>query len=224
MVLLVRHGRSGANASGTLAGRTPGVMLDEVGEQQVRQLAERLRGLAPARVVSSPLERCMQTAQALGDDVRVDDRLQECDYGTWTGHPLSDLRRSALWKVVQQHPSGATFPSGESMLDMQARAVQAVREHDAGVADADGPNAVWLAVSHGDVIKSVVADAVGMHFDHFQRLVVDPGSVTAISYAELRPFLLRLNDTGNDLRPLWPARRRRRRRPSSDAIVGGGAG
>jgi probable phosphomutase (TIGR03848 family) len=222
-VLLIRHGRTAANATGELAGRTPGVYLDETGEEQARRLAARLGGRRPARVVSSPLERCTQTASYLSDDVQVDHRLLECDYGTWTGQQLSALRRTALWKVVQEHPSGAVFPEGEAMRTMQSRAVDAIREHDALVAAADGANAVWVAVSHGDVIKAIVADAIGMHLDHFQRLTVNPASVTAVSYTERRPFLLRLNDTGDDLRALWPSRRRRRA-PSSDGVVGGGAG
>ncbi|NDL55987.1 MSMEG_4193 family putative phosphomutase [Phytoactinopolyspora mesophila] len=223
VVLLIRHGRTNANASGTLAGRAPGVPLDETGEEQIRQLSARLGGRIPARVVSSPLERCVQTAGFFSGDVRLDERLLECDYGQWTGARLNELRRTALWKVVQEHPSGAVFPDGEAMRAMQARAVEAIRDHDAQVASADGANATWIAVSHGDVIKSVVADALGMHLDHFQRLTVSPGSVTAISYTERRPFVLRLNDTGDDLRSLWSARRRRRA-PSSDGVVGGGAG
>ena len=121
-----------------------------------------------------------------------------------------------------------TFPGelGESMLAMQLRAVEAVREHDAAVAKAHGDGAVWVAVSHGDVIKSVLADALGMHLDAFQRIVVDPCSVSVIRYTPLRPFALRVNDTGGDLSGLVPPpRSRRRRRPaSSDAVVGGSTG
>jgi probable phosphomutase (TIGR03848 family) len=187
-------------------------------------LTERARGLRPARLVSSPLERCRQTAKAFGADPLIDPRLQECDYGDWTGRPLAELRRLKLWKVVQEHPSAATFPGGESLRAVQARAVEAVRDHDAQVAAEHGPHAVWVALSHGDVIKSIVADALGMHLDLFQRLVVDPGSVTAISYTERRPFLLRMNDAATELRSFSPGRRRRRRPPSGDAAVGGGAG
>jgi probable phosphomutase (TIGR03848 family) len=230
-VLLVRHGRTAANASGVLAGWTPGVHLDDAGREQAATLAQRLGRLGLQAVVSSPLERCRETAQALADgrdglDVDVDDRLGECRYGDWTGQDLKKLSKDRLWRVVQAHPSAVTFPGecGESMLGMQQRAVQAVREHDARVRESAGDDAVWVAVSHGDVIKSVVADALGLHLDQFQRIVVDPCSVTAIRYTELRPFLLRLNDTGGDLAALAPPKRRRRRRTSSDAVVGGGAG
>ncbi|MGH8824124.1 MAG: histidine phosphatase family protein [Jiangellaceae bacterium] len=227
-VLLVRHGRTGANSAAVLAGRSPGTHLDEVGREQARSLARRLAGVTLAAVVSSPLERCHETATALTGDrgrpaVEVDNRLTECDYGDWTGRRLATLAREKLWKVVQTHPSGATFPGGESLRAVQARAVEAVRSHDALAAAAAGPNAVWVAVSHGDVIKAVVADALGLHLDLFQRLVIDPGSVTIVQYTDLRPFVVGLNDTGGDLSRL---RRRVRsgRRPSSDAMVGGAAG
>lgn len=227
-VLLVRHGRTDANSAAVLAGRMPGVGLDQVGRAQARSLADRLAGVRLAAVVSSPLERCLETASVLTaargrPEVAVDDRLTECDYGEWTGRPLAVLARRKLWRVVQTHPSAATFPGGESLRSIQARAVEAVRSHDARVAADAGPNAVWVAVSHGDVIKAVVADALGLHLDLFQRLVVDAGSVTIVRYTDLRPFVVRLNDTGGDLSGL---RRRvgRRRRPSSDAMVGGTAG
>lgn len=232
-VLLVRHGRTAANASGLLAGWTPGVALDERGREQAQALAARLAPVPLAAVVTSPLERCVETGAALlGERTEpvpvVDERLGECRYGDWTGQEIKRLAKDPLWKVVQAHPSGATFPGaeGESMRAMQQRAVDAVRGHDAAVRERAGDGAVWVAVSHGDVIKAVVADALGLHLDQFQRIVVDPCSVTAVSYTETRPFVLRLNDTGGDLAPLVPPRPkgRRRRSRSSDATVGGGAG
>ncbi|MFP5335229.1 MAG: histidine phosphatase family protein [Actinomycetes bacterium] len=232
-VLLVRHGRTAANAGGTLAGRTPGVGLDDVGRAQVEAVARRLAPLPLVAVVTSPLERCVATAEAVaatGGTKRVprpgtvvDDRLAECDYGDWTGRPLKELAKDPLWPVVQAQPSAATFPGGESMRAMQQRAVEVVRETDARVAAEHGPDALWVAVSHGDVIKSVLADALGVHLDTFQRIVVDPCSVSIVRYTPLRPFVVRVNDSG-DLTALVPPPRRRRRAPSSDAAVGGGGG
>lgn len=225
-LLLVRHGRTGANASGVLSGRSAGVDLDEAGRQQARALGERVARLRLATVVSSPLERCVQTAAAVAtaaSPVELDDRLTECDYGTWTGRSLTDLRREKLWRVVQDHPSGAVFPAGEPLRAMQSRAVEAVRDHDSRVEAVAGPDAVWMAVTHGDVIKAIVADALGLHLDFFQRLVADPCSVNVIVYTRTRPFVARLNDTGGDLSMLRPKRRRRRAR-SGDAVVGGGGG
>lgn len=227
-VLLVRHGRTSANASGVLAGWTPDVHLDEVGRGQAAALAERLSAVPLAAAVSSPLPRCVETSDAVlaARDVprRTDERLAEARYGEWTGRPLRELARHTTWRVVQDHPSAAVFPGGEAMAAVSARAVEAVREHDRAVDDEHGDAAVWLAVSHGDVIKAVLADALGMHLDHFQRIVVDPCSVSVVRYTPLRPFVVRINDTAASLAALAPRRRRRRARRSSDADVGGGAG
>jgi probable phosphomutase (TIGR03848 family) len=157
-VLLVRHGRTTANASGVLAGRLPGVRLDEPGEQQVRSTAERLGAVPLAALVTSPQERCRQTAKAIrgsqdGPPRTVTERgLAECDYGEWQGRPLKELAKEKLWSTVQRHPSAAAFPGGESMVAMRHRAVEAVRRHDAAVEAEHGPSAVLVAVSHGDII------------------------------------------------------------------------
>ena len=229
-VLLVRHGRTAANAAGVLAGRSPGIGLDEKGQAQARALALRLAGLPLAAVVTSPLQRCLETVRevlaARGGSVlhQVDDRLTECEYGDWTGRSLKELARDPLWKVVQAHPSGVRFPSGESLRAVQARAVDAVRDHDTRVARVCGPDVPWIVVSHADVIKAVLADALGLHLDQFQRLVVDPCSVSVVRYTGVRPFVLRLNDTGGELADLRPPARRRRRSAPGDAAVGGGSG
>lgn len=233
-VVLVRHGRTTANSSGVLAGRTAGVRLDELGRQQAARAGERLANLRLAEVVTSPLERCRQTASAvlerqphLPSAVR-EKGLTEVDYGAWTGETLKSLAKQPLWKVVQGHPAGVRFPEGESMASMSARAIAAVRRWDAEVEDRHGPGAVWAAVSHGDVIKAVLADALGMHLDVFQRIVVDPASLSVIRYTPGRPFVAMMNTHDGDLGFLAPPqrgpRRRRRRQDTDDAAVGGGAG
>jgi probable phosphomutase (TIGR03848 family) len=225
-VILLRHGRTTANAGGVLAGWTPGVQLDETGTTQVQAVGERLAKVPLAAIVSSPLERCRQTADAVAVgrelEVQSDDRLGEARYGDWTGRTLKELVKEPLWKVVQQHPSAAIFPGpeGEGLAQTQARADAAVREWNAKL----GPDAVWLACSHGDVIKAILADALGLHLDQFQRIVVDPASVSVVTYTETRPFVVRVNDTGGDVSGLIPPPKRRRRKASSDAAVGGGAG
>jgi probable phosphomutase (TIGR03848 family) len=227
-VILLRHGRSTANSAGVLAGRTPGVALDEGGRAQAQALVERLAQLPLAAVISSPLQRCRETvaplAQARELEVTVDDRFVEVDYGQWTGRELSKLGKEPLWKVVQAHPSAAVFPGGEGLAALQARAVAAIREWDAKLAAEHGPQVLWLACTHGDVIKAVLADALGVHLDSFQRIVANPCSVSAVTYTETRPFVQRVNDCGDDLRSLVPPKRRRRRRPSSDATPGGSTG
>jgi probable phosphomutase (TIGR03848 family) len=225
-VLLVRHGLT-AMTGPVLAGWTAGLALDERGRAQADAVAARLAPLPLTAVVASPLDRCQQTAAAIaaGRDLEpaTDDRLGECRYGDWTGQEIKKLAKDPLWRAVQVHPSAVRFPGpqGEPLRETQARAVAAVRDWN----DRLGPDATWLACSHGDVIKAVVADALGMHLDLFQRIVVDPCSITVLRYTELRPFVLRLNDTGGSVESLLPPKgRRRRRRPSSDAAVGGGAG
>lgn len=228
-VLLVRHGRTAANGAGVLAGWTEGVSLDDTGRDQVRALAARLAPVPLAAVVSSPLQRCAETTDLLLEsrppvDRHMDERVGEVRYGDWSGQELKKLAKDPLWKVVQSHPSAMTFPGegGEAMRDMQVRAVEAVRDWNARL----GEDAVYVVVSHGDVIKAVLADALGLHLDQFQRIVVDPASVSIVTYTPLRPFVVRANDGGGDLSFLAPrkGRSRRRRRPSSEAAVGGGAG
>jgi probable phosphomutase (TIGR03848 family) len=226
-VLLVRHGRSTANTSGVLAGRTPGVGLDDKGREQAAAVGDRLAELPLAAIVSSPLQRCVETVAPLvaatGRRLTKEKRLAECDYGDWTGRSIKELMKEKVWPVVQTHPSSVAFPGGESMAGMAARAVSAIRDWDQRLSAQHGPAAVWVACSHGDLIKAVVADALGMHLDLFQRIVIDPGSVTAISYTEFRPFLLRVNDTGGDTAAYRPPTGRRRK-ARGDAVVGGGAG
>ncbi|WP_354643383.1 histidine phosphatase family protein [Kitasatospora camelliae] len=224
-LLLVRHGRSTANSEGVLAGWTPGVELDGTGRAQAAELPARLAGIPIAQVVSSPLERCRQTVEPLLAarpelaPPALDERIGECHYGEWTGRRLVELAEEPLWRTVQDHASAAAFPGGESLRELSHRTVTAVREWNDKVAVEHGPDAVWLAATHGDVVKAVVADALGLHLDHFQRISVEPCSVTAIRYTPQRPFVLRMGDTGS-LAALAP----RPRAASGDAVVGGETG
>ncbi|BBE21391.1 phosphoglycerate mutase [Arthrobacter sp. MN05-02] len=223
-VLLVRHGRTTANASGLLAGRADGVSLDDVGRDQAAVTGTRLAAVPVVGVVSSPLERCRQTAQFILDrqtgtpQAPIDADITECDYGQWQGRTLTDLATESLWPVVQSQPSAVTFPGGESMAAMQARSVAAIRRHDAAFEAEFGPGAVWVAVSHGDIIKSILADALGMHLDLFQRIHVGPASVSIVQYGTSRPTVLATNTDAGDLSWLSAGA------PSGDAPVGGGAG
>ncbi|WP_225845729.1 histidine phosphatase family protein [Streptomyces sp. HPF1205] len=230
-VILVRHGRSTANADGVLAGWSPGVALDDTGRAQATALAARLAALPLAAVVSSPLQRCRETVEPLlgtrpALPLHTDDRIGECHYGDWTGRKLSELAEEPLWTTVQRHPSGVVFPGpeGESMRAMQARAVDAVRDWNTRIEAEHGPDALYLMCSHGDIIKALAADALGLHLDLFQRIGTEPCSVTVIRYTPHRPFLLRLGDTG-DLTALMPSERPQG--PAGepdDAVVGGSTG
>ena len=228
-VILLRHGRTTSNAGGTLAGHQP-TELDDTGRLQAAAVGARLHGagIVPHLVVSSPLIRCRQTVAAALPHADVIDEpdLMECDYGDWSGQALKKLAKDPLWRVVQAHPSAVTFPGGESMAAMAERAVRAIRAVDARATAEAGDDALVLACSHGDVIKAIIADALGMHLDMFQRITVEPASLTVIRYTPLRPFVIRQNDIGGDLSGLRPPKRRRRRARavSSDAVVGGGVG
>jgi probable phosphomutase (TIGR03848 family) len=233
LVLIVRHGLTSSTGK-ALTGWLPGIALDDRGDAQAAALGERLAQVPLATIVSSPLERCVQTASAIavrqaGSDhaaapaVTIDHRVGECRYGDWTGQPLRKLARDPLWRVVQAHPSAVRFPGpdGESMLGMQQRAVAAVRDWNARL----GTGAVYLICSHGDVIKAILADALGMHLDMSQRIQVDPCSLSIVRYTTLRPFVLRMNDAAPDAAALAElAARKARRRVDADAAVGGGAG
>ncbi|HEX4833886.1 MAG TPA: histidine phosphatase family protein [Trebonia sp.] len=226
-VLLVRHGLT-ASTGQVLTGWTPGIGLDDRGRAQAKALAERLAKVPLAAVVSSPLDRCQQTAAEIaatrGAELVTEPRIGECHYGDWTGKQLTELAKDPLWPVVQAHPSAVRFPGegGEAMLDMQHRAVSAIRDFNARL----GPDATYVACSHGDVIKAIVADALGLHLDLCQRIAPDPCSLTVIRYTPLRPFLIRLNDVGGGVDDLLPRPKEEGKEAlsESDAAVGGGAG
>lgn len=221
-VILARHGRTAANATGVLAGRTPGIALDDVGTAQALAAAARLEGLSLAAAFTSPLDRCKETAKLLlngtGVRARVERGLNECDYGDWSGRPMKELVKEDLWKVIQAHPAGVQFPGGESMAQMSARSVAAVRGCDAQVAATHGDAAFWLAVAHGDVIKAVLADALGMHLDAFQRIVVDPGSLSVVRYTARRSYVLAMNTQEGTLKHLAAPQEK------PEEKLGGGAG
>jgi probable phosphomutase (TIGR03848 family) len=225
-VILLRHGRSTSNTAHVLAGRSEGVELDDKGREQATELVDRLAELPIRAVVCSPMLRCRQTIEpltdALGIEPVVDDTLAEVDYGEWTGRKIADLVSEPLWGVVQAHPSAAVFPGGEGLAQVQTRAVAAVRDHDARLAEQHGGDALWLACTHGDVIKAVVADALGLHLDGFQRVSADPASMSVIRYTRFRPFVLHVNHTGARLTSaLTAAPAADGEAPSDDAVVGG---
>lgn len=224
LVILLRHAHSTANDSGVLAGRTEGVHLSPLGKVQARKLSTRLGEIPLKSLRTSPLERCAETLHpwlrrsGLSDSnvnppLLVDQDLAEVDYGLWSGMKLRTLSRDPLWKTVQDRPSQVTFPQGESLLAMQKRALKSV---DAGLSRR-GKGHVLL-MSHGDVVKAIIASALGMHLDEFQRIVIDPASVSIVDYSGSRPRILLLNDSRSKLDSNIFAQRGKK------ALVGGGAG
>ncbi len=222
-VILLRHGRSTSNTAHTLAGRSEGVDLDDRGREQAQSVVTRIGDLPVKAIVRSPLLRCERTvaplAAALGVQPVVEDRIIEVDYGSWTGRTIGELVKEPLWKVVQQQPSAAVFPDGEGLAQVQARAVAAIREHDRRLAGEHDGDVLWVACTHGDVIKAVLADALGTHLDTFQRITADPASMSVIRYTDTRPFVLHVNHTGSGLTAALSAKPAAA--PETDAVVGG---
>ena len=222
-LVLIRHAHSQSNASGVLSGRLPNIHLSEKGIKQSQQLSERLGNFAVAQLRVSPMERCFETISPWLNDVVlknspdfvpiIDPSLNEVDYGDWSGKKLITLARKKEWRTVQESPSRMYFPGGEGIAQMQCRAMSVVHEL---ATLPDSKTAV--IVSHGDVIKSIVASALGTHLDEFQRIIVDPASVSVLDYSGIKPRVLLLNDTRAVVTDLLQAPKRSRN------LLGGGAG
>jgi probable phosphomutase (TIGR03848 family) len=194
-IVLLRHAHSVANEKNLLAGRTAGIALSKTGKVQATDLIARLGAIEFDEVAISPLQRCRETidpwltSTGAKSRIVVDDSISEVDYGSWSGKTLASLRRKAQWKVVQDFPSQMIFPGGESLLEMQGRALSGFYRLNA--VKGKRPR---LLVSHGDVIKSIVAHCLGMHLDQFQRLVIEPASLTIIDTDSGTSRLVRFND------------------------------
>ncbi len=204
LVLFVRHGQT-LTTGASLPGRAPGLHLADEGVAQAQAAARRVATLeSVAAVYTSPMERTRETAKPIARALKLRVRqslgLIECDFGTWTGKKLDDLRKKPEWKQVQRYPSGFRFPRGESFAEMQSRALDTVHRLVAA-----HPKQTIVAVSHADVIKAIVASATGTHLDLFQRIVVSPCSITAILYTSEGPIVLTVNSTGDDLTTLVPS-------------------
>jgi probable phosphomutase (TIGR03848 family) len=194
-LLLVRHALNDW-VDDRLAGWTPNVHLNDKGRAQAQGLAQRLTDQAIAAVYASPLERAVETAQIIAAshhlEVQIREGVGEVRYGEWTGQSLKELAKEDTWRVVQFYPSGARFPGGEAIREMQARVVA---ELDAIVAA--HPSEMVLVVSHADVIKAALAHYVGLHLDLFQRLVVSPASLSIVAFTPMGSRLVCLNDTAH---------------------------
>lgn len=205
--ILLRHGQSTANADGILAGWAPQVTLTDRGRSEAQAAGVRLAGVPVVALYSSPVQRCQETAAALGDgvpEVVLDDRLGETHYGAWTGRRLSELAQEPLWRTIQDDPATASFPAGtahraESMTQMAERVWGALVDLDDVVTHAHGPHALWVAVSHGDPIKAALAHAAGVGIDGIQRFRVDPASMSVIARHEGRSAIWAVNSTAGAL-------------------------
>ena len=218
LVVLVRHAHSQANAAGILSGRRPNIALSEKGRTQAQELAIRLGELKVKELRVSPLQRCIETIDPWVSTKsrirRIEDHgITEVDYGKWSGRTLRSLSREKLWKIVQENPSRVFFPDGEGMANMQARAIESMHL----ALSSTGTGAVVM-VSHGDVIKALVAANLGMRLDDFQRIIIDPASVTLFDFSSKTPRLLLLNDSHTNIGDLGITSTKKR------LLVGGGSG
>jgi probable phosphoglycerate mutase len=195
-LLLVRHALNDW-VGDKLAGWTSGVHLNDKGRGQAEALAQRLADWSIAAFYSSPLERAVETARIVAAphklEVQIREGVGEVHYGEWTGQAIKELAKEDAWRVVQYVPSRARFPGGEAIREMQARAIS---ELDAVVAA--HPEETVLVVSHADVLKAALAHYVGVHLDLFQRLVVNPASLSVVTFTPMGPRLVCLNDTAHD--------------------------
>jgi probable phosphomutase (TIGR03848 family) len=217
-IVLIRHAHSTANAAGVLSGQLPDVHLSKSGKEQAERLAERLGKLTISQVQVSPMDRCSETLvpwlAKYGKNVNVimEPNLVEVDYGKWSGKKLATLSRLKLWRKVQGQPSAVTFPDGESLAQMQVRAMRPIHKFFASDLE------MTIMVSHGDVIKAIVASSLGMHLDDFQRIVIDPASITILESNGGAIRLTRLNDSDSSANELLQSKNKR------GHLLGGGKG
>ena len=198
-VILLRHGRLTSNTAQTLAGRSDGVDLDEKGQEQARRWSTgsgRCRSARGAVATAALQEHRRTVGRRARPEPIVDERISEVDYGQWTGRKIGD-RQGAVVGGGAAAAQRRGLPGGEGLAHVQARAVEAVREHDRRLAEEHGGDVLWVACTHGDVIKAIVADALGTHLDSFQRITADTASMSVIRYTTLRPFVV--HHTGDQL-------------------------
>lgn len=220
-IFLVRHGRSTANQKGVLAGRSPKVELDDVGISQAKAVGEFFSSWKIDKLITSPLERCLTTAKEISNQqnkslkVEISKNFIECDYGTWTNKKLANLSSLPLWKVVQENPSLVTFPKGESMLQMATRASAGLMS---ALAQIKKPKANLVIVTHADLIKALISHTLGMHLDQFQKIIVDPASISTLTFQNNKFFVAGVNDRSH-LKSI-----KSKTKAPSGAVLGGGAG
>jgi probable phosphomutase (TIGR03848 family) len=218
--VFLRHAHSSANDAGILSGQLPGVSLSTKGKKQATQLVERIGSSNFDSVRISPLQRCEETITPWLNskyskgikNYQIDDALIEMDYGSWSGRKLSSLSREKLWIEIQNRPSTVQFPQGERMRAMQKRALSSVF-----ASMEEKKNGTHLFVSHGDVLKAIVASLLKMKLDDFQSLVIDPASLTVIDFDGEKSRLLAFNDSHSPLAPMTSMEK------STKALIGGGS-
>lgn len=193
-ILLIRHAVNDFVKTGKLAGWTPEVHLNEEGQAQAEALGKRLVEAPIKHLYASPLERTMETAEAIRQHhahlkIKHIEGIGEVRYGDWEGQEIARLTKTKMWHMVQEYPSRAYFPNGETMREVQMRAINAVEM----LATAH-PRDMVVMVSHADLIKMVLAHYLGTHLDNFQRIVISPASISSLMLGYGRPYIATMND------------------------------
>jgi probable phosphoglycerate mutase len=193
LLLLIRHGENEYTKTGKFAGRTPGVHLNEKGQSQAQALGEAFKDVPLKAIYSSPLERAMETAAPIASARKLEiistPGLLESDVGKWQGQSVRRVALSKVWKIVQNAPSRAGHPGGETFQQVQTRIAATLNE----ICAKHKPRDIVACVFHADPIKLAVAYYLGLPLDHFQRLACDTGSVTALHVTDMGAYLLKLN-------------------------------
>lgn len=192
-ILLIRHSENDYVKTRRLAGRLPGIHLNEKGQAQAQTLAEKLANVPIKAIYSSPLERAMETARPVAAALHLEiipcDGLMEINFGEWQGKTLKSLQRLKIWKTVLNSPSLMRFPGGETFANAQNRIINQIEE----LSQPYGPEDIFICVSHADVIRLAIAYYIGLPLDCFQRLHISPGSLNVLHISENRSGLFTLN-------------------------------
>lgn len=197
IILLIRHAVNDYVKTGKLAGWTPGVHLNDEGRAQAEALGKRLAHVPIKHLYASPLERTIETAEAICQhhpqlEIRHSEGIGEVRYGDWEGKEIASLTRRKMWSVVQEYPSRARFPNGETMREVQVRVVNALEDMTQA-----HPRDIVAVVFHADLIKMALAHFLGMHLDNFQRIVVSPASISTLILGHSRPYIQTMNDVAH---------------------------
>jgi probable phosphomutase (TIGR03848 family) len=190
--LLLRHAHSVANNAGILAGQLEGVGLSKDGTAQVKKLTSSFENLKVDRIISSPMQRCLETVEGIAKSkkkrISIDERLIEMNYGSWSGKKLSKLSRMKDWKVIQTKPSGFRFPQGESFIELEKRIESLLKDLSRKY-----PKETIILITHADIVKIAASLTVGSGLDNFQKFAVDPCSLTTLSWGSKARMLLTFN-------------------------------
>ncbi|MDQ7026954.1 MAG: MSMEG_4193 family putative phosphomutase [Anaerolineae bacterium] len=196
-ILLIRHAVNEYVKTGKLAGRIEGVHLNDDGQEQAEALGKRLADVPLRYIYVSRMERTMETARAIHQHhanipLEQHDGILEVDYGDWQDMKISELTKRKMWSVIQEYPTRAYFPNGETMRSVQNRVVDTIE----ALVEKHGNEMIAL-VFHADLIKMAVAHYLGVHLDNFQRIVISPASISTLILGHSRPYVANVNDTAH---------------------------